>query len=81
MSTSDIPNPGDAFKHYKGHVYQVICVGKMELSGNPFVVYGTGGINSDDIWIRPLDGPKGWRTPHDQEVIGNIATKTRFTKI
>lgn len=46
--------PGSKYRHFKGNLYEVICLGKCSETERDIVVYralyGEGGI-----WVRPLD--------------------------
>lgn len=42
--------PHDKLKHFKGSIYEVICVGKHTETMEEMVVY----THDGDIWIRPL---------------------------
>lgn len=50
---SAIPKPGDVAKHLKtGGIYRVLCVGKIEATLEPVVVYQS--QKDGEVWIRPL---------------------------
>ncbi len=44
---------GSRYKHFKGHVYEVLCIGKDSETCKDLVVYKN--IDTDEIWIRDLD--------------------------
>lgn len=47
-----LPNKGELWKHYKGGVYEIIGVGRIEYNSELCVVYKK--TNDDNIWVRPL---------------------------
>ena len=47
------PQPGDKYKHFKGNIYQILCVGKDSETEEEKVVYQDT-ENPEKIWIRPL---------------------------
>jgi len=49
----DLIQPGGTYQHYKGNVYKVIGVGKMEATQEDVVVY-QGADHGSPIWVRPL---------------------------
>ena len=49
----DYPKPGEKWKHFKGHVYEIICIaGDTEREGLDVVYRDTDGPHL--IWARPL---------------------------
>lgn len=44
--------PGQIYKHYKGHIYQIVGVAKHSETLEELVVYFCQGEPSD-IWARP----------------------------
>lgn len=46
--------PGGTYRHYKGNVYKVVGVGKMEATQEDVVVYQSLDHGSP-LWIRPLE--------------------------
>ncbi len=42
---------GNIYQHYKGGVYKLICIAKMESSKSEMAVYES--VLSGKIWIRP----------------------------
>lgn len=56
--TTELPKPGDAFRHYKGGIYRVLTTATREKDLRSVVIYKS---LADGIWTRPLD-----------EFIGNI---------
>ena len=71
-----VPQPGQIWRHYKGGVYEIICMAALERNREQLVVYKD--IHSQHIWARPLHGPKGFATPHDNEAGG---LRPRFTLV
>ncbi|OGL71476.1 hypothetical protein A3D69_00465 [Candidatus Uhrbacteria bacterium RIFCSPHIGHO2_02_FULL_54_11] len=49
----DLIQPGGTYQHYKGNVYKVIGVGKMEATQEDVVVY-QGADHGSPIWVRSL---------------------------
>lgn len=48
-----IPKPGEIYKHYKGGLFEVICVGRMSTKRDEIhVVYKS--LERGHTWIRPL---------------------------
>jgi hypothetical protein len=46
---------GEVYRHYKGGLYQVICIAEHVKTGVPLVVYRTLNQKSlEKIWCRPL---------------------------
>lgn len=47
------PRPGEIYQHYKGDLYEVICVGRLsEKRDEIMVVYKS--LSRGCIWIRPF---------------------------
>lgn len=44
---------GGIYKHFKGNVYQVICIAKDSETLDELVIYKD--VNSDKIWARKKD--------------------------
>ena len=44
---------GGIYKHFKGNVYQVICIAKDSETLDELVIYKD--TNSDKIWARNMD--------------------------
>lgn len=48
-----IPQPGERYEHYKGGIFEVICVGRLsEQRDQVMVVYRS--LERGHVWIRPL---------------------------
>lgn len=45
--------PGGTYQHYKGNVYRIVGVGKMEATQEDVVVYQSLDHGSP-LWVRPL---------------------------
>lgn len=43
---------GKKYKHFKGHIYEVIALAKDSEDLSLKVVYRN--IDNDDVWVRPL---------------------------
>lgn len=70
------PQPDQIWRHYKGGVYEIVCLALLEKNRELLVVYKD--IHSGAIWARPFRGPKGFATPHDN-VAGGL--HPRFTLV
>ena len=44
---------GQIYRHFKGHKYKVLCIGKDSETLNKVVIYKN--IDNNEIWVRPLD--------------------------
>lgn len=62
---------GYLYKHYKGGIYQVICVGTHTETSEKMVAYRDG---KDNFWIRPLE-------MFEETVIVDGKEIPRFTRI
>ncbi|WP_454735457.1 DUF1653 domain-containing protein [Cupriavidus necator] len=49
---SSFPPLGQAYRHYKGELYELLAVAKGEGTGQPMAVYRPAG--GGQIWVRPL---------------------------
>ena len=47
------PTPGATYRHYKGNLYKVVCLAKLEADLADAVVYQDT-TDSTKIWVRPL---------------------------
>ena len=45
---------GQVYRHYKGHIYQILAVAKHSETLEQLVVY-VRVEQKEDIWVRPLD--------------------------
>jgi hypothetical protein len=46
------PLPGQRFRHYKGGLYEVVAVARLEATHEPLVVYRA--EVDGTVWARPL---------------------------
>ena len=44
---------GQRWKHFRGGIYEIVCIAARESDQQPMVVYREGSYNST-IWTRPL---------------------------
>lgn len=44
---------GQKYKHFKGNIYQILCVGKNSETLQDVVVYKN--TDSGDIWVRDYE--------------------------
>lgn len=44
---------GDLFKHYKGGIYVVSGVAKLESTGEEMIIYRKDGPGDPTVWVRP----------------------------
>ncbi len=45
--------PGGIYKHYKGGLYRVICIARMEATLEELVIYKTINRTPEQHWARP----------------------------
>ena len=64
------------YKHFKGHIYKVIAIGKNSEDLTYMVVYEN--IENHEIWIRPYDM---FNSLVDQNKYPNVKQKYRFEEI
>lgn len=79
------PRPG-IYRHYKGHIYEVLGVGLHTETEEPLVVYRTT-VGEPKLWVRPqamfnetvtVDGeviPRFTRMRHDEEMDADIGVE------
>lgn len=67
---------GDLYMHFKGHLVEVICVGKHSENETEMVVYRR--ISDGSIWIRPKDM---FLSEVDHDKYPRILQKYRFRKL
>lgn len=48
-----MPKKGEKYQHYKGNVYMILCIAKIEADMTDAVVYQDV-LEPDKIWVRPL---------------------------
>lgn len=44
---------GQIYRHFKGHMYKVLCIGKDSETLKEVVIYRN--IDTNEVWVRPLD--------------------------
>lgn len=54
LSDPSVPKPGSTWRHYKGDVYKVECLGMREATNDYEVCYFALKEPLDIFWIRPL---------------------------
>jgi len=64
---------GGIYKHFKGHIYKVLCVGKDADNLSEKVIYQN--TEDEKIWIRDKEE---FLSPVDHEKYPNITQKYRF---
>lgn len=52
MDEGTTPQPGRHYKHFKGGLYQVVCMATDEETGRQMVVYRS--LVDERVWCRPL---------------------------
>lgn len=48
-----MPKKGEKYQHYKGNVYVILCIAKIEADMTDAVVYQDV-LEPDKIWVRTL---------------------------
>ena len=76
-------NKGDIYKHFKGHIYQVIDIAYDSEKYDPanpdlsrLVIYKN--LNGEDVWARPYDMFNSFM---DKEKYPDVKQEYRFEKI
>ena len=67
---------GDKFRHFKGHIYEIITLAKDSEDLKCMVVYKN--VDSGDVWVRPYDE---FTSKVDKNKYPNVKEEYRFTKI
>lgn len=44
------PNPGEVYRHFKGHIITIIAIARHTETLEEMVVYR----HDDEVWVRPL---------------------------
>jgi hypothetical protein len=73
---------GQRWKHFKGGIYEIVCIAARESDQQPMVVYREGSYNST-IWTRPLLEFAGEIHDIDRDPGGSLVVmfRERFTLI
>lgn len=66
-------NPNKLYRHFKGHVYKIVCVAKDSDDLRDKVIYQN--IQNNEIWVRDLEE---FLSPVDQEKYPDVKQKYRF---
>lgn len=67
---------GEYYRHFKGHIYEIICIAKQTETLENYVVYQN--IETKEIWARELDM---FNSLVDNKKYPDIKQKYRFEKI
>lgn len=73
----DYPKPGEKWKHFKGHVYEIICIASDAETDKLVVVYQ----NTEKphlYWVRPLGM---FMSEVDHDKYPDVTWKWRFQKV
>ena len=68
---------GGIYRHFKGHIYKVLCVGRDASTLEEVVVYQNV-EKEEDIWVR---GKEEFLSLVDKEKYPEIKQKYRFERI
>jgi hypothetical protein len=70
------PLPGETYQHYKGGIYEVVCLANNTDTDESLVIYKS--LSFGSIYARPL---KEWSDNVEMEVLGKSYPTKRFQKI
>ena len=68
--------PGDKYIHFKGHLYEIVCVALHTETDEDTVVYKA--MHDGKIYARPLNM---FLSPVDKEKYPDVKQKMRFEKV
>lgn len=66
-------NPNKLYRHFKGHVYKIVCLAKDSNDLKELVVYQN--VDDNQIWVRGLDE---FLSPVDHEKYPDVKQRYRF---
>lgn len=82
------PSHGDIYRHFKGGLYVIECIGTTERTMRPAVVYRRFDGPVDRIWVRPSDNffetvkPAWWKRAWSWFKTGkDLPGQPRFAKV
>ena len=67
---------GKTYRHFKGNIYEVICIAKHTESMEDMVIYKH--IGTNEYWARPYDM---FNSLVDKEKYPNVLEKYRFEEV
>ena len=67
---------GKKYRHFKGHIYEVILIAKNTEDLNDLVIYKN--VETNECWARPLDM---FISEVDHEKYPSVLQKYRFEEI
>ena len=64
------------YRHFKGHVYEIVCIGKDAETTNDVVVYKN--VHNGDIWVRDK---AEFLSEVDKEKYPQVSQRYRFEEL
>lgn len=64
------------YRHFKGHIYEIVCVAKSAEDTSEMVVYKN--VDTGEIWVRDK---KEFLSPVDHKKYPEVSQKYRFELI
>lgn len=80
MVHREVPQPGERWRHFKGHVYEVLHLALHEGTLQPAVIYRRVDWESG-VWVRPLDSWLERVRPQENQDEVQTGVTYRFTRL